>query len=173
MSDTELLVVRDATVHETDIARAWLAVDEDATGASESRFVVLFDTCDQVIRGAAAVRRRCHCTFELVAWAVDTALIDAIAARLVNGVVDGVRRAGAGSRHQWRRSILSGFGSCSWSASRCRTRMLSKQSWTSSAGVQAGTHVVTSRLGGRVRSLRLLESRCAVRDSRADRSDRW
>ena len=94
MSDTELLVVRDAAVHETDIARAWLAVDEDATGASESRFVVLFDTCDQVIRGAAAVRRRCHCTFELVAWAVDTALIDAIAARLVNGVVDGVRRAG-------------------------------------------------------------------------------
>lgn len=94
MSDTELLVVRDAAVHETDIVRAWLAADGDATGASEIRFMVLFDTCDQVIRGAAAVRRRCHCTFELVAWAVDAALTDAIAARLVNGVVDGVRRAG-------------------------------------------------------------------------------
>ena len=89
----EVLIVREALPGELPGAQAMLAHD-GWPSTPQATFVVVFDPCEQIVRGAAAVRRRCHCTYELAAWAVGDDRVGAIEQRLVRAVADRVRRGG-------------------------------------------------------------------------------
>ena len=97
------LLVREAKREECSAARS-LLVRAGWEIVGDGTMLVVFDPCEQSIRGAAVARQRCHCTYELVAWAVDAELLRTVDARLVRAVADRLRQIGA------RRVIASVVG---------------------------------------------------------------
>ena len=89
----EVLLVREALAGEIPGARAILA-RHGWSSTRQGTFIVVFDPFEQNVRGAAVVRRRCHCTYELAAWAVGDDRVGTIEHRLVRAVADRVRRGG-------------------------------------------------------------------------------